>query len=249
MDKIPKIIHFIWMGEGKKNSLIKKCIKSWNRFLPDYKIITWNEKKFDINSNNYVKQAYENKKWAFVSDYVRLYAIYNFGGIYLDTDVEILKPIDIFLEHSAFSGFESKDSIQTGIMGGIKGHIWYKDLLDYYDNKQFVDKNGNLDVTTNVTTITDITYNNYNLLKNNQYQILKEDIHIYPSEYFCPINPMNGYKNITSNTYAIHHFNGSWRPQKERFKKRILINLDDRVTKCILNYKKFFKGKFKNEKN
>ncbi len=244
LDKIPKIIHFIWMGKGKKNNLIKKCIRSWHKFLPDYKIIEWNEKNFDINSNNYVKQAYENKKWAFVSDYIRLYAIYNFGGIYLDTDVEILKPIDIFLKHSAFSGFESKDSIPTGIMGGIKGHIWYKELLDYYDNKQFVDKNGNLDITTNVKTITDITYNNYKLVKNNQYQILEEDIHIYPSEYFCPINPMNGDKNITPNTYAIHHFNGSWCPKKERFKKRILISLDNRVAKCILNYKNFFKGKF-----
>ena len=119
--KIPKVIHFCWFGHGEYPELIVKCMETWKKYLPEYEIVKWSEDNFDINSNQYVKEAYENKKWAFVTDYVRLYALYTCGGIYLDSDVEILKPIDEFLDNEAFSGFESKDTVPTAIMGAVKG--------------------------------------------------------------------------------------------------------------------------------
>ena len=108
---IPKVIHYCWFGKKPLPPLAVNCIDSWKKFCPDYEIIEWNEKNFDINSNTYVREAYENKKWAFVSDYVQLYALYNYGGIYMDTDVQVLKPLDAFLNDQAFSGFEAYDRV------------------------------------------------------------------------------------------------------------------------------------------
>ena len=113
MSKIPKIIHYCWFGRGEKPEIVKRCINSWKENLKDYEIIEWNENNFDININNYVKEAYENKKYAFVSDYVRVYALYNMGGIYFDTDVEVFKSLDEFLQEDSFWGFEEKDYIAT----------------------------------------------------------------------------------------------------------------------------------------
>lgn len=110
---IPKIIHYCWFGRGKMPKLALKCLKSWNKYCSDYKVICWNEDNFDINSNQYVKEAYESRKYAFVSDYVRLYALYNYGGVYMDTDVEVIKNIDKFLAEKAFTGFESETYVTT----------------------------------------------------------------------------------------------------------------------------------------
>ncbi|MEH7419501.1 capsular polysaccharide synthesis protein, partial [Neobacillus drentensis] len=110
---IPKTIHYCWFGEKEKPELVKKCLNSWKETLPDYQIIEWNEKNFDINANKYVKEAYQSGKFAFVSDYVRVFVLYRFGGIYLDTDVEVFKPFDIFLHHSSFWGFEQENYIAT----------------------------------------------------------------------------------------------------------------------------------------
>ena len=151
---INKQIHYVWMGRGEKSDLIEMCISSWKKYLPDYDVIEWNEDNFDISSNRYVWEAYKHKKWAFVSDYVRLYALYEHGGIYLDTDMEVLKPIDIFLSHGAFSGFESARYIFTGIMGAVKNHPWIKELLHYYEDRSFVSENGGLDLEPNVVNIT-----------------------------------------------------------------------------------------------
>ena len=127
--RIPKVIHYCWFGRGKLPKLAKKCIKSWKKYLPDYKIIEWNEDNFDINSNQYVREAYEAKKYAFVSDYVRLYALYNYGGIYMDTDVEVIKSLDEFLIHEAFSGFESPKDIHDRACR-IWPHAGHQELLN-----------------------------------------------------------------------------------------------------------------------
>ena len=126
---IPRVIHYCWFGEAKKSKLVEHCLQSWRRVLPDYDIKEWNEYNFDISINRYCREAYECGKWAFVSDFVRLYVLYQYGGIYLDTDVEVLKPLDQFLGHAAFSGFEDREHIPTGIMGAQAGNKWIENCL------------------------------------------------------------------------------------------------------------------------
>ena len=151
---IPKIVHYCWFGRGMKPQSVEKYIESWHKFLPDYQFKEWNEDVFDINCNLYVKEAYENRKFAFVTDYVRLYALYTDGGIYMDTDVEVLGSYDQFLHHHAFSGFETDGNVPTGMMAAEKGSIWAKELLEGYLNRTFVKKDGTLDMTTNTVVIT-----------------------------------------------------------------------------------------------
>lgn len=217
MDKIPKIIHYCWFGNKDKPKLVKKCIKSWKKYLPEYEIIEWNESNFDINSNLYVKQAYEAGKYAFVSDYVRLYALCSQGGIYMDTDVEVIKPLDSFLKNEAFVGFESIDQIQTAIMACKKGCKIFKEFLDEYKNYNFIKIDGNYDLTPNVVRITNIC-EKYGIKKDNSLQVVNGLI-IYPKTFFCPLNFNNYKSDFSDETYTIHHFAGSWFSEEE--KKRI----------------------------
>lgn len=242
--RIPKIIHYVWMGRGQKNELFNKCYESWKKYLPEYEIIEWNEDNFDINCNLYVKQAYECKKWAFVSDYVRLYAVYTMGGVYMDTDVEVLKPLDKFLEHGAFSGFESEVDIPTGIMAGEKGHPWFRDLLAYYDNRSFVNEKGEMDMTTNVTSITNITCEKYGLKRNGQLQTLPHDLVLYPKRVFCPLDYIKyrgSQKKITAETYTIHHFAGSWEEGKA-LRYKVLELLGENVVNKLRSIRRRWKG-------
>lgn len=201
--KIPKIVHYCWFGRGEKNGVIQKCLESWKKYLGDFKFKEWNEDNFDIRCNLYVKQAYDNGKWAFVSDYVRLYALFTEGGIYLDTDVEITNYLDRFLRHSAFSGFESDNRLATAIMGAEKGNLWIKRLLDFYDDVYFVKENGKLDLSPNTNIITRICVDEFGILLDNSHQVIEQDVHIYPKEYFCVRT--NNIENFT-----VHHFNASW---------------------------------------
>ena len=163
---IPKIIHYCWFGNNPLPPIAEKCLKSWQKYCPDYELKLWNEKTFDIRCNDYVKEAYEAKKFAFVTDYVRLWAIYHYGGIYMDTDVEVLKPLDRFLVHPAFSGFEGPQRIPTGIMASEKHGKWAGQELEYYQNRHFLKEDGTLDLTTNVTIITDNLVNDGFVLNN-----------------------------------------------------------------------------------
>lgn len=218
---IPKIIHFVWVGGKPFPPLVKKCIKTWKKFCPDFEIKMWNENNFDLNSNLYCKQAIENKKWAFASDFIRLKALYEFGGIYLDTDVQITKKLDDLLSNKAFIGFETEEFLSTAVIAAEKENPWIKKNLDYYQDRSFIKEDGTMDVTTNVVTLTNITKNIYKEFKlNNQLQTLK-DLTIYPKDYFCPIDYNTQTTNPTKNTHAIHHFSGSWLPKQNFFKKFI----------------------------
>lgn len=214
---IPKKIHYCWFGGGEKPELVKKCMDSWKKICPDYEIIEWNEENIDINANQYAKEAYEKKKYAFVADYARMYVLYNEGGIYLDTDVELLRPLDVFLNEKAFSGFESNNKVTTGLIASEKNNEWINDLFHMYDDISFLDEKGNMDLTTNVERVTKLSHEKYGLEEKSKYQSLKDGtVVFYPSDYFSPKDWYTDNINLTENSYAIHHFSASWYSKKER---------------------------------
>lgn len=206
---IPKKIHYCWFGRSPKPKLAEKCIKSWKKHCADYELIEWNEDNFDVSAAPlYVQQAYEAKKWAFVTDYVRLFAMVNFGGIYMDTDVEVIKPLDDILKYEAVSGFESETEVPTGLMGCVKDHPFFIELLHEYDDISFINEDGTLDLTSNVTRITNACLR-YGLIQNNTLQTVR-GFTLFPKEYFCPKDYATGKIIKTKNTFTIHHFSGSW---------------------------------------
>jgi hypothetical protein len=217
---IPKRIHYCWFGGNQKPELVKKYIATWGEYCPDFEIIEWNESNFDIYSHLYTKEAYQAKKWAFITDYVRLLVIYKYGGIYMDADVEMLKPLDIFLKHSAFSGFEREQVIPTGIMGGIAGHKWYEALLDYYKDRHFILPDGSYEMISNVIPITSITKELYGIDLNNTYQELNDGLVFYQTEFFCPKHWATGAIALTENTHCIHHFTASLMPERDQLYMR-----------------------------
>ena len=209
---IPKIIHYVWVGNNEKPKDIKRCIETWKKHLKDYEIIEWNEKNFDINSNKFVKEAYEAKKWAYVSDYIRAYAIYHYGGIYLDTDVLVVDNLDSLLDNRAFVGYENPQYPFTAVFGAEKKHPFVQDMLDYYDNKCFeFDKNNQYD-KVNTKTVSDILIQDYDCKVGNQEQLLREGIKVYRDDVLC---------NPSVNSKTIHIFTGTWLEGKSGFIKNI----------------------------
>ena len=220
-NKIPKKIHYCWFGKGEKPGIVKKCIESWKKILKDYEIIEWNEESFDINSNTFVKEAYESGKYAFVSDYVRVYALYNYGGIYLDTDVEIYKEFsEEMLNNDSFWGFEEKNFIATSTIGAQKGNKLIKRFLDSYDGKCFYKLNGEIDTLTNVAIVSNMV-KELGIRLDGSYQRIEQVATFYPQEYFSPYDYINCYSKATENTYAMHHYYKSWLPYSTRIKTNI----------------------------
>lgn len=213
-NKIPKIIHYCWFGGTPFPKLAQKCIASWKKFCPDYEIIEWNESNYDVTKNKYMREAFENKQWAFVSDYARLDIIYENGGIYLDTDVELLKPLDNLLSLTGFIGFEeNKKLCATGLgFGAIPKLPIIKEFRDDYDNINFLTADGSFNLTPCPVFQTDILLKK-GLCQDNSMQEI-EGFTIFPDEYFCPKNWI-GQTNITPNTYSIHHFKGLWHEPKQ----------------------------------
>lgn len=256
---ISKKIHYCWFGGNPLPKLAKKCIKSWKKYCKDYEIIEWNESNFDISrAPLYVQQAYEAKKWAFVTDYVRLYAMVTYGGVYMDTDVELVKKIDKYLNHHAFSGFENETSIPTGIMACEKNFSLFTELLKYYDTATFLKEDGSFNLTTNVSTITKMCLER-GFKPNNMLQDLDGFV-LYPKDYFCPKSYYTGAINKTKNTVAIHHFSASWLIKEEKkkhesdvkmFRRRELRfaikTLPNKILRLILGKQKYekLKGKWK----
>lgn len=214
---IPKIIHYCWFGHSEKASIFYRCYESWLKYASDYKIVEWNEKNFDTNINTYCKEAYNTKKWAFVSDFVRLYVLFYHGGVYLDTDCELTNNIDLFLNNKAFIGYESDCDISTAIIGAEKGHIWIKELLDYYRERHFIKEDTSFDMITNVKIVTDMVKNKYGLILDNKNKNFSDDVNIYPKEYLCR------YSDKITN-YSIHHFDGSWIDKNVIKREKVLYN-------------------------
>ncbi len=222
---IPKVIHYCWFGGKPLNKLGKKCLKSWKKYFPDYEIKEWNESNFDLNSCPYIKEAYEAKKWAFVSDYARYKILYEEGGVYFDTDVQVVKSFEGLLEQGAFFGCENPTlergmDVNPGLGCAVEPkHPFYREVLDDYEKSSFYKEDGSLNLYTIVERTTDI-------LKKHGLQDTMEiqrvaDITIYPTEYFCPINMDTGKMEKTENTHSIHRYAASWVSGKERFRGKV----------------------------
>jgi len=197
---IPKIIHYCWFGLKEKPESILAYIRTWREKLPDYQIIEWNENNFDVHCNTYVSQAYELKKFAFVSDVCRLHALKQMGGIYLDTDVQVLKTFDPFLDCDSFIGEEQNGKLLgTAVIGATKGTAWINDFLSIYASLKFVRTFGSMDITANTERLT-------KFLKKKQ----NNKPRIYPVDYFCAKDYQTGSVVVTHNTVCVHHYSASW---------------------------------------
>lgn len=199
---IPMKIHTCWFGPHPKPPIIERCLATWREQLPDYEIIERNEQNFDIDCCAYVRDAYKSGKWAFVTDYVRLWALYNYGGIYMDADVEVLKPFDRFLHHRAFTGHEIDDLWLTAVLGAEPGHPWIGMLLRHYEAAPF-------DCVPNTQVVTRLSRS---LLERTAYgfKYLRDGVVIYPADTFAGYDHQELKPIVTENSYATHHFAGSW---------------------------------------
>ena len=207
---IPKKIHYCWVGGKPLPESARKCIKSWRKYCPDYEIVEWNESNYDFTTVPYMKEAYEAKKWGFVPDYARLDIIYTHGGIYLDTDVEIVRSFDPLLELRGFAGFQDEELVALGLgFGAEAGNPVLKKLMDSYRELHFLRPDGTFDMTPSPRLNTDTLAGECGLIPAACYQELGS-FSVFPQEYFCPKSFDDGVLRKTKNTYSIHHFDASW---------------------------------------
>lgn len=219
---IPRIIHYIWFGNNPYPPKVQHCIESWKRIMPQYEFMLWNESTFDVNKTTFTQQAYSERKWAFVSDYVRIYALYKYGGWYLDTDVEIVKPLSPFEKNRVVLGTDDGGYL-TALMGSEPEHPYWKEILNYYESLRFID-NGTLNMTVNNTYLQDVLYG-YGYVVDNILQHLREGIVVYPDDYFHVASLTSGKLHRTSNTCAIHWHTLTWVSKKTKFVRFIRMHI------------------------
>lgn len=244
---IPKKIHYCWIGSNSLTPLAEKCIQSWERYCNDYEIIRWDESNYDFTKNEYMRQAYEAKKWGFVPDYARLDIIYNHGGIYLDTDVEIVRSIDDLLENKCFAGVESYSEdrlyIALGLgFGAERKNPFIKEIRDTYEKLSFVNEDGSLNLIASPIYQTEFLKEK-GLIYSEQIQNIC-GMTIYPKKYFNPMDLNTGKIVLEKDTFSIHHYAGSWldSKQKKRYEIHKFLNriLGIKTTNKII---KIIKGK------
>lgn len=231
-----KYIHYCWFGGNKLPKLAKKCIKSWKKYLPDYQIIEWNEKNFDVNITEFSKKAYEEKKWAFVSDVARVYALKEMGGIYLDTDMMIKKPVDeTILEKDFFVGWESDINIAVGVLGAVKGNKIIEELFEKYKKTEF--NSENIYKITIPRLLTDLLKKEYKMKVNHlENQVLKGNTYILARDYFYPISSDRSLADMfTKNTCMIHYYSGTWLPRDQQIQAIFEQKFGRKNGKRILN--------------
>lgn len=222
---IPKVIHYCWFGGNDIPENLQRCMDSWKQFMPDYQIQRWDESNYDIGKCDYIREAYAEKKWAFVSDYVRLDVCYTYGGIYLDTDVEVLKSFDELLSLDGFCGMEigknsKPNEVNVGLgMGMCQGQEMGRILRDEYHTMHFKKRDGSLDLTP-CPTIQTHTLKKYGLKFVNEVQNIN-GLTVFPTDYFCPMNQYTGNIQLTPNTFSIHHYFASWVRPADQMRRRL----------------------------
>ena len=226
-NKIPKIIHYCWFGGSPLPPLAQRCIASWKKYLPEYEIREWNESNFDVHCCRYAEEAYNAKKWAFVSDYARFKILYDHGGLYFDTDVEVIKPLDGILARGGFMGVESYSddpNVNPGLgLAVAPGLGLYNELYTAYHSRKFINDDGSMNQKTVVQYTTECLAS-HGLTNTREIQFVA-GIYIYPKEYFCPMDYQTGKVTITNNTYSIHHFAASWVAPHNRARGKIYKTL------------------------
>ena len=205
---IPHIIHYFWFGGAPKPKEVNKCIASWKKFCPDFEIREWNEDNYDIHKHPFMEKAYQDKKWAFVSDYARLDILHQYGGIYLDTDVEVIKDLSPLCNHEGYMGFERADLVGDGAgFGFTKEMPVLEEMMACYDG---------LDEYIESPKLRTKVFAEHGLILDGSKQTVA-NVEIYPMDYFCPKNFRTGIIKLTENTYSIHHFDGSWKSGNKNF--------------------------------
>lgn len=213
---IPKRIHYCWFGGNEMPEEAKACVASWRKYCPDCEIVRWDETNFDVNCCDYVREAYAARKWAFVSDYARFMILYEHGGVYFDTDVELIKPLEPIIARGAFMGLEQSGGVENSYcdvapglgLGSEAGTPFFREMLDYYESIHFMTADGSMNTATVVRYTTDML-KKYGLRNSPEVQQIN-GITVYPPEYFSPLNFNTGELKITENTYSIHHYAASW---------------------------------------
>ena len=218
---IPKLFHLCWLSGDPYPKKIKFCIDSWKRFNPDYEVMLWDTSRFDINSTPWTRQAFEAKKFAFAADYIRLYAVYHYGGIYLDSDVEVIRSFDDVLDLPYFVGCETEEtSLELAAFGAERGMKWVKDALDWYEGRNFIKEDGSMNLEVQPLIMSRVLGSKYKWtpIKGKEEVILDdENLYVFPCEWFNahPFSETGGCKYvITDNTHSIHHYAGQWRDDK-----------------------------------
>ena len=236
---IPKVIHYCWFGRKPLPSLAIKCIESWKKYLPDYEIKEWNEDNFNVNIIPYTQEAYEASKYAFVSDYARFWILYRYGGLYFDTDVEVIKPMDDIIARGSFMGCETMADGLTAIsvapglgLGATSELSLYKEILDVYSKLHFIEKDGSYNLKTVVSYTTEILFK-HGLRDSNDIQKCA-DVWVYPIEYFCPVSVKDGKLRITDNTRSIHHYSQSWQSPVRKYGRKTILLIGGERLKNIL---------------
>lgn len=223
---IPKIIHYCWLSNDPIPKDLKKYMKSWKEKLYDYEFILWDLNRFDLNRSLWVKQAFEAKKYAFAADYIRLYAVYNYGGIYMDMDVEVIKSFNDLLRNDYILGYEAAKGLEAGVFGAPKKAPWVKEVLEYYTSKEFALPNGLYNDTPLPIIMDEVLNADY---------ITNKKIVPLPTDFLTAKSYKTGKITITPNTYTIHHFAGSWKSWDEKMKIIIARIIGTKLTHILGN--------------
>ena len=231
---IPKIIHYCWLSNDPIPKDLKKYMKSWKEKLYDYEFILWDLNRFDLNRSLWVKQAFEAKKYAFAADYIRLYAVYNYGGIYMDMDVEVIKSFNDLLRNDYILGYEAAKGLEAGVFGAPKKAPWVKEVLEYYTSKEFALPNGLYNDTPLPIIMDEVLNADY---------ITNKKIVPLPTDFLTAKSYKTGKITITPNTYTIHHFAGSWKSWEEKMKIIIARIIGTKLTHILGNARRCIIGK------
>ena len=231
---IPKIIHYCWLSNDPIPKDLKKYMKSWKEKLYDYEFILWDLNRFDLNRSLWVKQAFEAKKYAFAADYIRLYAVYNYGGIYMDMDVEVIKSFNDLLRNDYILGYEAAKGLEAGVFGAPKKAPWVKEVVEYYTSKEFALPNGLYNDTPLPIIMDEVLNADY---------ITNKKIVPLPTDFLTAKSYKTGKITITPNTYTIHHFAGSWKSWDEKMKIIIARIIGTKLTHILGNARRCIIGK------